>query len=191
MLYRVLPLNHSANLTCRDCFLHVQCTFHGSYNKQWTEDSSLLDWDVVSIGKQLPRFLKVVVTSESGSLRKVLPVKLHTRTNLTPWSRVHREKLIRHNVLKKFPEFYGTRRFITAFKRARHLFLSWARSIQSRAPVVSSHLRPGLPSGLFLSGFPTKIRYAPLLFYIRATCPTHLSLLEFVTRIISGKEYSA
>ena len=34
-------------------------------------------------------------------------------------------------LLKKFPAFYGTRRFITAFIRARHLSLSWARLIQS------------------------------------------------------------
>ena len=30
-----------------------------------------------------------------------------------------------------FPAFYGTRRFITALTRARHLSLSWASSIQS------------------------------------------------------------
>jgi hypothetical protein len=43
---------------------------------------------------------------------------------LTPWSRVLPEKLKRSELLKKFPAFYGTRRFITAFKRARHLSLS-------------------------------------------------------------------
>jgi len=31
--------------------------------------------------------------------------------------------------VKKFPAFYGTRKFITAFTSARHLSLSWARSI--------------------------------------------------------------
>jgi hypothetical protein len=45
---------------------------------------------------------------------------------LTPWSRVLPEKLKRSELLKKFPAFYGTRRFITAFTRARHLSLSWA-----------------------------------------------------------------
>jgi hypothetical protein len=34
------------------------------------------------------------------------------------------EKLKRPELLKKFPAFYGTRRFITAFTRARHLSLS-------------------------------------------------------------------
>jgi hypothetical protein len=43
---------------------------------------------------------------------------------LTPWGRVLPEKLKRPELLKKFPAFYGTRRFITAFTRARHLSLS-------------------------------------------------------------------
>jgi hypothetical protein len=43
---------------------------------------------------------------------------------ITPWSRVLPEKLKRPELLKKFPAFYGTRRFITAFTRARHLSLS-------------------------------------------------------------------
>ena len=50
--------------------------------------------------------------------------------------------------------------------------LSWARSIQSMPPhsicwrsslILFSRLRLGLPSGLFLSGFPTKTLYEPLL----------------------------
>jgi hypothetical protein len=43
---------------------------------------------------------------------------------LTPWSRVLPEKLTRPKLLKKFPAFYGTQSFITAFTRARHLSLS-------------------------------------------------------------------
>jgi len=43
---------------------------------------------------------------------------------LTPWSRVLLEKLTGLHLVKKFPTFYGTRRFITAFTSARHLFLS-------------------------------------------------------------------
>jgi hypothetical protein len=38
---------------------------------------------------------------------------------LTPWSRVLPEKLKRPKLLVKFPAFYGTRRFITAFTTAR------------------------------------------------------------------------
>jgi hypothetical protein len=54
---------------------------------------------------------------------------------LTPWSRVLPEKLKRPKLLKKFPAFYGTRRFITAFTRARYLSLSSARLIQSMPPI--------------------------------------------------------
>jgi len=43
---------------------------------------------------------------------------------LTPWSRVLLEKLTGSQLVKKFPTFYGTRRFITAFTSARHLSLS-------------------------------------------------------------------
>ena len=50
---------------------------------------------------------------------------------LTPWTRDILEKLTGSHLVKKFPTFYGTRRFITAFTRARHLFLSWATSIDS------------------------------------------------------------
>ena len=42
----------------------------------------------------------------------------------------------------------------------------------------------GLLSGLFPSGFPTKILYTPLLSPIRATCLARLILLDFITRAI-------
>ena len=73
-------------------------------------------------------------------------------------------------LVKKFPAFHGTRRFITALKSVRHLSLSWASPIQSIYPhptswrsilILSTHLRLGLPSGLFPSDFPTKTLYTP------------------------------
>ena len=91
-------------------------------------------------------------------------------------------------LLKKFPAFYGTRMFITAFTSARHLSLSWASSIQSIPShptswrtifILSSHLRLCIPSGLFPTGFPPKSLYTPLFSPIRATCPAHLILLHF------------
>jgi hypothetical protein len=39
---------------------------------------------------------------------------------LTPCSRILLEKLTGFQLVKKFPEFYGTRRFITAFTNIRH-----------------------------------------------------------------------
>ena len=57
---------------------------------------------------------------------------------LTPWCRVLLEKLTGFQLVKKFPAFYGTRRFITAVTSARHLSLSWASSIQSVPPHSTS-----------------------------------------------------
>ena len=117
---------------------------------------------------------------------------------LTPWCRVLLDKLTGLQLVKKFPAFYGTRRFITALTSVRHLSLSCASPIQSSYPhptswrsilILSTHLRLGLPSGLFPSGFPTKTTYALLSSPIRATCPAHLILLDFITRRILGEEY--
>jgi len=41
----------------------------------------------------------------------------------------------RYSAIKKFPTFYGTQRFITAFTNASHLSLSLVRSIQSMPPI--------------------------------------------------------
>ena len=117
---------------------------------------------------------------------------------LTPWCRVLLEKLTGLQLVKKFPAFDGTRRFITALTSVRHLSLSWANPIQSTYPhptswrsiiILSTHLRLGLSSGLFPSGFPTKTLYTPLSSAIRATCPGHLIILHFITRTILGEEY--
>jgi hypothetical protein len=43
---------------------------------------------------------------------------------LTPRNTVLLENLAGLQLVKKFPAFYGTRRFITAFTTARHLSLS-------------------------------------------------------------------
>ena len=45
---------------------------------------------------------------------------------LIPWSRVLLEKLTGFQLVKKFPGFYGTQRFITTVRSARHLSLSWS-----------------------------------------------------------------
>jgi hypothetical protein len=96
--------------------------------------------------------------------------------------------------------FVVPRRLITAFTSARHLSLSWARSIQSIPPhptswrsilILFSYLRMGLPRGLFPSGFPTKTLYTSHFSPIRATCPAHLIILDFISRTILGEEYGS
>ena len=97
--------------------------------------------------------------------------------------------------------FYETRRFITVVTEARHLSLSWASSIQSIPShptswryilILSFHLLPGLPSGLFPSGFPTKpcIRlscppyapHAPPIVQFYTACPIWLQFISPIRR---------
>ena len=94
---------------------------------------------------------------------------------LTPRCRVLLEQLTGLQLVKKFPTFHGTPRFIPALTSVRHLSLSWASPIQSIYPhptswrsilILFTHLRLGLPSGLFPSGFPTKTLYTPLLTHV-------------------------
>ena len=54
---------------------------------------------------------------------------------LISWNRALLEKSNGSQLVKKF---YGARRFITAFASARHLSLSWARSIHSMPPIPLS-----------------------------------------------------
>ena len=73
---------------------------------------------------------------------------------LTPGCRVLLEKLTGLQLVKKFPAFHGTRRFITAHTSVHHLSLSWTSPIQSIYPhptsrrsvlILSTHLHLGLP----------------------------------------------
>ena len=82
--------------------------------------------------------------------------------------RVFREKLTVSQLVKIVPAFYGTRRFITALKIARHPSLFCAKlshstsfpQILSRSTfILSSNLLLGLPSVFFSSDFSTNIMY--------------------------------
>ena len=104
---------------------------------------------------------------------------------LTAWCRVLPQQLTGLQLVKEFPTFHGTPRFITALTNVRHLSLSWASPIHSTYPhptswrsilILSTHLRLGLPSCLFPSGFPTKTPPPPLLTHTRhMPSPSHSS----------------
>ena len=154
---------------------------------------SLLTFSQVQPKQNFEAILKAFELFIYGDLH--CNINLLTPYLLTPWCRVLLEKLTGFQLVKKFPACYGTPRFITACTSVRQMSLSWASPIQSTYPhptswrsilIVSTHLRLGLPSGLFPSGFPTKTLHAPLSSPTRATCPAHLILLDFITRTILG-----
>ena len=114
---------------------------------------------------------------------------------LTSWCRVLLEKLTGLQLVKKFPAFYGTRRFITAITSVCHLSLSWANPIQSTYHLLEIHPNIILPSTprspqwslslQFHHQDPIRTLSSP----IRPTCPDHLILIDFITHTILGEEY--
>ena len=115
----------------------------------------------------------------------------------TPWSRILLEKLIGPQEVKQFRGFYRNQRFITTFTTARHLPLSWARSIQSLPPCYFLKLNfniiiPSTPWSLkrshFLS-FPHQNPICTSLLLIYATCLAHLILI-LLTRLVSSRDVS-
>jgi hypothetical protein len=101
-------------------------------------------------------------------------------------------------LLKNYPAFYRTRKFVAVLTRALYWSLSWARSVQSISShfiylrsvlILSTHLRLDLPSGglsFWLSHqYPICIPLPPHSYY--TPCPSHL--LDLIILIMLGEEY--
>jgi hypothetical protein len=111
---------------------------------------------------------------------------LKQNSQVTPRSTVRPVKLPPSQLIKKFPAFYGTHRFIT------HLSLSLVRPIQSTPsyPNIPSYLCLGLQNRLFPSSFPMKSLTVPHLVLIGITChmprPSHSSGFHHPNNIWRG-----
>jgi len=109
------------------------------------------------------------------------------------------EGLTGHHLFKKFPESFGTGRFITALTTNRHLSLSWAGWIQSYSlPLYFFKLHchvtlpPVLRSSrwLFPSGFPSETLYVFLFAPpLHTTCSAHFVLLDLRTLRIFDEDW--
>jgi hypothetical protein len=72
-------------------------------------------------------------TSRAPRVEVEINSKLTNQLTLWSWALLQRPLYVRP--LDSFAAFHGTRRFNTEFTRALHLFLSWARPIQSTSPL--------------------------------------------------------
>jgi len=154
----------------------IQCYYYMAVWLPYRVGKWLINWANISLS--ITVFHAIYRAYIHGVSRKI---------RNTAWCRVVLEKLTGLQLVNKFPAFHGTRRFITALTSVRHLCLSWTSPIQSIYPhptscrsilILSTHLRLGLPSGIFPFGFPTKTLYTSLSSTIRATCPAHFKKKE-------------
>jgi len=89
---------------------------------------------------------------------------------------------------------------LPVFTKAYHWPLPWTRWIQSTTfhpislrsiIILFSYLHLRLPSGPFISGFPTKILYAFFISQMRAKCSVHLTLVAKTISMVIKRHFSS
>ena len=110
------------------CFNRFQWKFSGLCVRSFNTDSQYRTHYERHV------FLMETILCQGDESKFIFSIRTNATTvkhNITPWRRALPDKLTGYQLVKKFPAFYGTRRFITTFTTARQLSVSWARSVQS------------------------------------------------------------
>jgi len=181
-----------------NCNIHVSA-FHGCHilwqYSRWMAKAMLSKWPAVwqHIHTQaqvsnyhIHQYFQSIMSR--GQDRNFLPYLLFTcllTHSLTPWCRVLLEKLTGLQLVKKFPAFCGTRRFIAAPISANHLSLPGASSIQSIPPHTWFVSKVSVLIFLCTNWKrSTSLMYIGVLVVILAACPILVStgLVESVVR---------
>ena len=197
----MVPLNKTSLIQCGSVTVHLFSFTHGRSEDKWLLNEMWRNFRTLIRHSSLEYKFDFLLLSQYSIFTRLNFIHKFWCTLLyllTARCRVLLDKLTGLQLLTKFPALHGTRRFITALTSVRHLSLTWASPIHSIYPhptswrsilILSTHLRLGLPSGLFPYSFPTKGPIHHLSSPIRATCPAHLILFDFITRTILGEEY--
>jgi len=99
---------------------------------------------------------------------------------LSSWNTVLLERPIVTQLVKKFPTFYGTPRFITVFTRVCLWPVSWATPLH---PVFLRSILI-LPYQLPFTFYNQNIVWVSHIYPMRVTCPAYLVHLYLITRVI-------